>query len=92
MIRRPEKITGQVIHVDHFGNLITNLHDRHLPKEPIEITVGTVKTTGLAHNYSDADSLTALIGSHGYLELALSNGNACNALDLHCGAIVTVAF
>ena len=80
-------IAGSVIHIDHFGNLTTNIHQRDLAgltADPASIQVVHKKqhVTGLAGAYaSPADGqILALIGSRGYLELAATNDNAARIL------------
>jgi S-adenosylmethionine hydrolase len=89
-------VEGQVQAIDSFGNLITNIDQRHLhhvasPSTAV-VTCGTQSTTGLAHAYGDrpVGSLVALVGSGGYLELALVNGNAAAKLGLASGAPVRI--
>ena len=71
-------LTGCVLHIDNFGNLITNIRKPDLPPDTTGITV-EVKSrliNGLAKTYAESDGLCALIGSGGHLEVALKNGNA----------------
>jgi hypothetical protein len=76
-------IAGSVIHIDHFGNLTTNIHQRDLAgltADPASIQIfhKQQQVTGLASSYASLPNgrVLALIGSRGYLELAASNGNA----------------
>ena len=80
-------IAGAVIHIDHFGNLTTNIHQRDLAgltADPASIQIfhREQQVTGLANAYATvADGqLLALIGSRGYLELAVAKGNAARIL------------
>jgi len=84
-------IAGFVIHIDHFGNLTTNIHQRDiagLTTDPASIQIFHKKqqVTGLANAYASLPDgqVLALIGSRGYLELAVTNGNAARIL----GAVV----
>ena len=86
-------IVGKVVHIDRFGNLITNVPASCLPANQMvcvrvadRTIVGPSKTYGVS-----ADSgLLALIGSSGYLEIALRNGSAAAALRTGRGAQVVV--
>ena len=71
-------LVGQVIHVDHFGNLITNIKEADLPdnRDSLVIGIKRKRINGLVKTYDDAESLCALIGSSGFLEIALKNGSA----------------
>jgi S-adenosylmethionine hydrolase len=80
---------GTVIHVDHFGNLITNIKvDRSHPNIEVEITGHVVR--GLSLAYADASGLLAIVGSHGYLELAWNRGSASKRVGAELGAPVVV--
>ncbi len=75
-------LTGYVLHVDRFGNIVTNIVMRDVADMSggIEIEVGKRKISRFSNTYGDTSELTALIGGQGYLEVALPNGNA--ALEL----------
>ncbi|MCX5758542.1 MAG: SAM-dependent chlorinase/fluorinase, partial [Candidatus Hydrogenedentes bacterium] len=91
----PGRIEGEVIHADHFGNLITNIPGEDLPLMPgLRITIGGRRIEGLCHTYADAPSGAplALIGSAGYLEIAVNNGNARETLHLDLGQFVSIEF
>jgi S-adenosylmethionine hydrolase len=82
-------IRGEVIHVDRFGNLITNLAGGDLPADPV-VTVAGRSIVGLAPNFQVAAPLIAMIGSVGLLEIAVPNGSAAAALGVGVGARVDV--
>jgi S-adenosylmethionine hydrolase len=93
------EIIGKIIAVDHFGNLITNIPEHQLQAfynsqaacQP-QIRVGNHKIAGLAATYESVASLTplALIGSRGYLEIAINSGSAAKHLKAQKGDRVTV--
>jgi hypothetical protein len=90
---RPERLgsalRGEVIHVDRFGNLVTNL-----PLEPaaararVELADG--RALPLARAYSEVASgeLCALRGSSGLLEIAQRDGSAAAALGAGRGLVI----
>ncbi len=85
-------LLGCVLHTDRYGNIITNVTTEDLPLIPnaqVTVRIGGRKIDGLATSYQDAD-LVALIGSHGYLEVAARNGNAAKLLGVSTGGEVTV--
>ncbi len=84
--------TGQVLWVDHFGNLITNLEARHLPKA-FRLKIGKAVILNLATHYAQAKKGTvmALVGSSGNLEISVNGGNAAQKLGAGIGATVTLA-
>jgi S-adenosylmethionine hydrolase len=67
---RDGAVTGNVLHVDNFGNLVTNIRAEDLAglQEPLSIMVAGQVIPGLSHTYGDGQGLLALIGSSGYLE------------------------
>jgi S-adenosylmethionine hydrolase len=95
-IPRPLKqdgtITGQVLHIDHFGNLITNIKESDLSEtgQSATIVVSDHVVRGLAENYADSEGPAALVGSSGYLEIAVPNGSAAALLQVKTGDQVTV--
>lgn len=87
---------GQVIRVDNFGNLITNIRRRHLKAfagtgQPI-IHFENLVIEGLENTYSETTpgDLLALFGSSGYLEIAVNQGRACDGTGLDCEGIIGV--
>lgn len=80
--------TGAVLKVDHFGNLITNLHiDEFLDMRtrPFELNIGLEKLTRLAPTFSEGapGELFAIAGSSGYIEVAANQASAAKRLG--CG-------
>ena len=81
------RIVGCVLHIDHFGNIVTSVKAETLSglKADIEVQVGGRSIRGLVKAYGQGSGLVALIGSHGYLEVALANGNAAQAIGVRVG-------
>lgn len=82
---------GQVIHVDHFGNLSTNIESRHLSEGGmIRVRLGDVVVEGLARTFGDGDpgDFVALLDSSDCLTICLVNGNASQRLGVGVGAEV----
>jgi len=91
----PEGILGEVIHVDHFGNLITNLPDSLLPRLQAtgQIDCGGTTIDQVVNTYGEATpgSLVALAGSQGFLEVAVVAGRADQRLAAGRGTPVRLA-
>jgi len=85
-------LAGHVLHVDNFGNLITNIKGNDLPPTNQAITIEIVNQliSGLTRTYGEGEGLLALIGSSGYLEVSLKGGNASTSLDAEVGCAVKV--
>ncbi len=98
--REATKLVGEVLHVDHFGNIITNIRAQDvkelgLPEPPH--TLCTIKTTrhetrGLVRTYADvtAGSTLALINSLGFIELATNAGRGVDVWQAVPGEQVNV--
>ncbi len=83
-------VIGQVLHVDHFGNLITNIRSSDLPGKNITIEVGGRRIQGKSDYYAQGEGIVAIVGSSGYLELSLRDGSACDFLDVGVGDEIVV--
>jgi S-adenosyl-L-methionine hydrolase (adenosine-forming) len=88
--KRDGSLAGRVIHVDRFGNLITNIRAVDIGGSKITVEIEGAVVHGLATTYGDGEDLVALIDSSGYLEVALPLGNAARLLDADLETSVTV--
>lgn len=91
--RDGSRVTGEVIHVDGYGNLVTNLPSDMLPQR---FTVG-IKTTFIpdaphAHYQCvEPGKLCAVIGSAGLLEISAREGDAAKLLHSTIGDRVLIS-
>jgi S-adenosyl-L-methionine hydrolase (adenosine-forming) len=94
-------LKGMVIHVDRFGNLITNISKEEfdtvrarVPGDSCRIVLGKQEIAGLKQFYAEGQKgeLIALFGSSGLLEVSQSQGSAARALALARGAEAAVLF
>jgi S-adenosylmethionine hydrolase len=91
-----DRIAGQVLRVDRFGNLITNIDRKtfdRLAGAQLEIQIGGRVVSKVVSAYTDASpgELCALFGSTDHLEIAANGASAAGELDLGRGAPVHVA-
>jgi S-adenosylmethionine hydrolase len=94
---RRGSIVGEVLYVDHFGNLVSNIPADMLwrrwqdPQQAVVSCAGTEIGPPLTR-YADAQhgGALALINSMGLLEVAVNQGRACDRLNAGVGAEVTV--
>ncbi|NEO82960.1 MAG: SAM-dependent chlorinase/fluorinase [Spirulina sp. SIO3F2] len=86
-----EKIVGTVQYIDHFGNCITNIAAEQLTGQAWAIQLDD-QTVSIGQTYGDRapGAMVALIGSHGWLEIALNRGNAQAQLQWRVGKLVTI--
>jgi S-adenosyl-L-methionine hydrolase (adenosine-forming) len=91
-----DQIEGEVVRVDRFGNLITNIDRRtfdHFAREgALAVRVGSHDVPRLVGTYVEvsAGELCGLFGSTDHLEIAANAGDAAAMLGLSRGAPVTV--
>jgi hypothetical protein len=90
------QIEGEIVEVDSFGNLITNISAAMLAETPTDESVSILcdehVTVGIHRAYADQPPMTliALVGSGDVLELAIVDDSAKIMLGVGVGAKVTV--
>jgi S-adenosyl-L-methionine hydrolase (adenosine-forming) len=84
-------IFGSIQYIDRFGNLITNIPRNLILDRSYSIVIDR-KTIFKSKTYSDVSlgEIVTLIGSHGWLEIAVNGGNAKERLQLDWGDRVSV--
>jgi hypothetical protein len=93
-----EKIRGEVMSIDSFGNLITNILYDHLAGMPDDsracIACGIFETSGIYQNYRGQapGTLVAAMGPSARLELSIVGGNAAERTQVSIGTPVVVAW
>lgn len=87
--RDGDTILGQVIYVDHFGNLITNIPASWLDDFPAVLAGGFTMPHVRTYGDHEAD-LVSLVGSSGWLEIASPGGSAASKTGLCAGSKVVV--
>ncbi len=82
---------GQVVRIDRFGNIITNIppseqHSVLLTTERLRVSLPVRRT------YSDGpdDEPFVIVGSHGTMEITVKNGRADSRLSLRVGDLLTL--
>ncbi|MGC1247259.1 MAG: SAM-dependent chlorinase/fluorinase, partial [Spirulinaceae cyanobacterium] len=92
---KPERIIASIQYIDHFGNLITNIPAREVEGKSWFIVIGNQKIPA-TQTYSDKalGEVVSLVGSHGWIEVAVNGGSAKKVLELNWGdqveAIMTI--
>jgi S-adenosylmethionine hydrolase len=84
-------ITGCIQYIDHFGNLVTNVPGKVVQGKQWSARFGRTMVPG-SRSYSDCEigSLLALVGSHGWIEIAVNSGSAWSKLRMNWGDPVQV--
>ena len=86
-------LTGYIQYIDYFGNLITNISETEVKGKSWYVMVKN-KQIMSGNTYSDCppQELIAIIGSHGWVEIAMNQGNANSVLSLDYGQHLTIHF
>ena len=90
------KLLGEILHVDTFGNLVSNIDEgklfRFIQGRPFVIRAGRKTIRGLKKGYWEGkkDEAIALLGSGGFLEISIREGNAQKVLKAKRGDAIEV--
>jgi len=83
-------LIGKVLHIDHFGTLITNIRSSDLPGKNVVVEVAGYCTQGITDYYAQREGVMAIMGSSGYVEISVRDGSACDFLGAAVGDEVRV--
>jgi S-adenosylmethionine hydrolase len=96
--RTKDALIGEVLHVDGFGNIITNVSEERLANLQVKGSLNVAFPSGKAtlkfgKTYAEAkpEEALALIGSHGYVEIAINQGNAAEKFKAKPGHTITIS-
>ena len=92
--REGHNIIGEIIHVDGFGNIITNIRPQKIDNDYIQISFGSKHLdVKVSSTYADGISKEPIIlmGSHGFLEIALNQGSAAKKFNVKIGKKIVLA-
>jgi S-adenosyl-L-methionine hydrolase (adenosine-forming) len=92
-------VKGEIVSVDRFGNIVTNIRGDMLPEKPQErakvaIRIGGQTIRGIHRTYADVSlgQLVAYIGSNDLLEVGRNRGSARDVLGAGVGHRVKIVF
>jgi len=83
-------LRGRVLHIDAFGNLITDVRVEDLSSHQAVVEVAGRTVEGVSATYEPGTDLRAVTGSSGYLEIAAPGGSAAALLKAGLGLTVVV--
>jgi S-adenosylmethionine hydrolase len=94
-VESEQGLLGEVIFRDGFGNLITNISADRLagvPRERWAVEIANRRIEGMSRTYAEntSGSLVALVGSTGWVEVAVVDGDASRLLSAGPGTTVWV--
>jgi len=97
VIRKKDMFVGEVLHIDGFGNIITNFGKKELELMNVRNTaIVKLKNVRLklklckAYMEVEPQEPLAIIGSHNFLEISINQGNAAKTLNVNRGDKVTI--
>lgn len=82
---RGREIEGEVLHIDNFGNIITNIHKgdlKHIVNPKVKLGRHVVCSFAATYGKGRKGNACALFGSSGFLEISIPNGNAAKILKV----------
>ncbi len=91
----PNGLRGEIIHIDHFGNLSTSIYQEHLGQpEKVTTRIKGVEIEGIVKTFGErpAGDLVALYGSTGNFIICVVNGNAAERVGAQVGDVVDVVW
>lgn len=93
--RSGNKVSGVVVHVDRFGNYITNIGNDVLAGfdgETIIVKIGDLSIMGISRTFSDKapGDFAVYPGSCGYMEIGVNKGSAIEMIGRPVGTRVLV--
>jgi S-adenosylmethionine hydrolase len=92
-----EQLTGVVLLIDRFGNLVSNIDRRTFESfargGSVALNIGGRAIAGVVATYADirAGEVCGLFGSSDHLEFAVNGGSAADALKVSRGARVEIS-
>ncbi len=77
------QITGYIQYIDHFGNLITNIPGALVEGKSWQIIIKNIEiNSGRTYSEVNQGKAVTLIGSHGWIEIAVNSGSAAKQFQL----------
>jgi hypothetical protein len=98
---KTDRLVGAVVCFDGFGNCISNIDETNIKEldargsgRRLEIKIRNTSIKGLSPSYADTEPKQplAIMGSFGYLEIALNQGNARRDLGIQKGDPITLEY
>jgi S-adenosylmethionine hydrolase len=92
VVQENGKVDGRIIHIDHFGNCITNITRELLQGEHATLLVKERPIDNFRNFYGESSDseLFAIWGSAGFLEIAVNGGSAALTLGVKRGEAVVL--
>jgi hypothetical protein len=88
----PDLERPQVLHIDRFGNIVTNLPADDLGIKQVSLEIGGTRISAFASYYAEVEPgrLFLIEGSSGFIEVSMNGGSAAERIGCRAGAMVKV--
>ncbi len=89
----PDSWLGEVVHIDRFGNVFSNIHRTCLADmEQVKVTLCNLTINGLVYTFGERQpgDLVALYSSTDYVMVSVVNGNGAERIKAQVGDKVTI--
>ena len=96
-IRKDGTLQGEILHIDRFGNLSTNISRQEVESfaagREVVVSIGEHLVIPFCHSYAEQaiGKLLAIYDSHDHLEIAVNRGNAAQELNMAVGATICLS-
>lgn len=94
LLKHGRSVIGEIVYVDKFGNLISNITKNDLPRDvelaDLKCTVGDVRHVAFVNSYSEGKELAAIISGFGTVEIFLNQGRAVDRIGRSIGLTIAV--
>ena len=78
-----EQVIGYIQYIDHFGNLITNIPGELVQQKSWQVMINNITIdSGKTYSQVNLGENITMVGSHGWIEIAVNSGNAHEQLQL----------
>jgi len=89
-VRLPDSLTPRIIHIDRFGNCITNITRDRFNNEPLVIKRKVIDTFVDFYGAAPPNTLVGIWGSAGFLEISVNGKSAAKMLGAKRGDPIIV--
>jgi S-adenosylmethionine hydrolase len=92
--RSPNVLTGEVLYIDGYGNIVTNIQEKNMFNSQIfnvRLTEVSLKLkVGKTYAEAEPKEPIILVGSYGFVEIAVNQGNAADKFNVKVGDKITI--
>jgi S-adenosylmethionine hydrolase len=82
--QRENCLFGQIQYIDYFGNLVSNIPSSYVQEKNWYVQIGDLTIPGCTtYSAVEVGEILALVGSHGWVEIAVNSGNAQTKLQIN---------